>query len=669
VTATRVCAGSTSQRSPRRRRLPEAIALCIVWLALCAGHAEAVILPAQTIDGPNENIVGFGGAAMAEDGTGGLVYLKRVNGVAHVFASQYLHGTWQAPVRVDSEESFAAGWPRIGAAEDGKLIVVWATPFATEHARPVYELLGAELGPGSQTFGQATIVDPDIREATGTSPDLAVSSTGAAEVVYRVVNFQSSVPLLRPGDVVESVRMAAYDGERWSGLGAINRDSGLSMRPPTEANAPRLAIGPTGNGIVGWQEPESNGVARIWARRVFGHTVNYVMPATATTYAGAPITNDADAPSVAISKLGQAEVAYRQSYAPGSPLPGPRIFTNTLPDGESESGAEFLGAQVADAAVPGGKAALIGRPDVDVDERRESRLLYDNNGGPRVVEYNDKGVATTLSLGSPFAGSQLGAPSELASASVMNPAGGGVSAWPSVDPQGRPSVGVREDFPDGAVQTGLLSGGAGGPIGELAVGRSGLGDGLVAFQQGPIGDAAIVAAQVTAPPAQFAVSAPKGWVKPSQAKIVWAPAESADGPLNYTVVLDGSELSTPGGALRYTLDRHSLAGGTHSVQVLVTDIFGRSLLSAPAKLKVDAKAPTVRVLGAARGHAVSVRVSDPGSGLLLSAVKVSFGDGHGGHGHRSFSHRYSRPGSYELTVSARDQVGNRVTLRRRLRIA
>ena len=56
------------------------------------------------------------------------------------------------------------------------------------------------------------------------------------------------------------------------------------------------------------------------------------------------------------------------------------------------------------------------------------------------------------------------------------------------DAQGRPGVGVREDFPNGAVQTALLSGGAGGPIGEIAVGRSGLGDGLVAFQQGPIGD-------------------------------------------------------------------------------------------------------------------------------------------------------------------------------------
>ena len=84
----------------------------------------------------------------------------------------------------------------------------------------------------------------------------------------------------------------------------------------------------------------------------------------------------------------------------------------------------------------------------------------------------------------------------------MNPAGGGVSAWPSADSAGHPAVAVREDFPDGAVQTALVGGGAGGPIGELAVGRSGLGDGLIGFLQGPLGNAAIVAAQVTAPPAR-----------------------------------------------------------------------------------------------------------------------------------------------------------------------
>ncbi len=81
--------------------------------------AAAAIHAATTIDGPNEDIVAFGGVAMAEDGTGGLVYLKRYGGVAHVFISRYVSGAWQPPIEVDRAETYAASWPVIGAADGG----------------------------------------------------------------------------------------------------------------------------------------------------------------------------------------------------------------------------------------------------------------------------------------------------------------------------------------------------------------------------------------------------------------------------------------------------------------------------------------------------------------------------------------------------------------------
>lgn len=633
--------------------------MLVLALALHAKPAGAVILPAVTIDGPSEDIVGFGGVAMAEDGTGGLVYLKRVDGVAHVFVSRYAGGHWGAPIRVDTEEPFAASWPRIGAVSGGELIVVWATPFATRGGKPVYELLGALLGPGGAQFGQAMIIDSNIEEATGTSPDLAVSSTGQADVVYRVVETSvSDVPLLRPGDVVEQVRVAHFDGERWSGLGAVNRDPGVSMRSPTQANAPQIAIGPTGNGVVVWQEPDIEGVARIWARRLFGSTLDYVMPVSAASFAGSPITEDADAPSLAVTLLGQADVAYRQAGGPASPLPGPRIFLNILPNGEAASGAEFRGASIVDNAVAGGKSASIGPPSIDIDEKEDVRLLYDANGTPRVIEGDDRGLTGALSLGPPFAGA------EPFSASVMNPQGGGVSAWPSADAQGDPAVAVREDFPDGAVQTALVSGGAGGSIGELAVGRSELGDGLIAFQQGPLGNAAIVASQVTAPATEVEISAPKGWVKPSQAVVSWPPAVSADGPLRYTVVLDGRRLATPAGSFQLRLDPRGLGTGRHRVQLLAADIDGQATLSAPSTLRVDGQPPTVKIARAQGGYAVSVRVSDAYVGVVKRDVSVSFGDGHGARGRARFSHRYAHGGVYEVVVHVRDKLGNAGVVRR-----
>lgn len=644
----------TQSRLARRRRMTiSLLALAAIVLAVHAGQARAVILPAVTIDGPNENIVGFGGVAMAADGTGGLVYLERVEGVAHVFVSRYANGRWMAPIRVDTEEPFAASWPRIGAAEGGELVVVWAAPFATRQGKPVYELLGAELGPGGERFGQAIIVDPNIEEATGTSPDLAVSSTGYANVIYRVVETSVfNVPLLRQGDVVEQVRVAHFDGRRWSSLGAINRDPGVSMRPPTPANAPRVAIGQTGNGVVVWQEPDIEGVARIWARRLFASTLDYVLPVTAESFAGTPITDDADAPSVAVSRLGQADVAYRQLAGPGSPLPGPRIFLNILPNGEATSGAEFRGASIVDPAVPGGESASVGPPSIDIDEQEDLRLLYDSNGTPRVIEGNDRGLSGALSLGSPFAGS------ERSSVSVMNPKGGGVSAWPSADAAGHPAVAVREDFPGGAVQTALVGGGGGGEVGELAVGHSGAGDGLIAFRQGPLGSAAIVAARATAPASEVVISAPKTWVKPVQASVTWTPASSADGPLRYTVVLDGRRVATPAGAFRLRLDPHGLSSGRHRVQLLATDIDGQATLSAPSKLLVDGVAPAVKITRAQGGYALSVRVSDAYSGVETHAVSVSFGDGHGARGRSRFSHRYARGGIYQVVVHVRDRLGN-----------
>jgi hypothetical protein len=657
--------GAVTASTPRTapihwRALLLAAALAALALAAAARSADAVILPAVTLDGPSEDIVGFGGVAMAEDGTGGAVYLKRVQGVAHVFVARYAEGHWMSPIRVDYEQPFAASWPRIGAADGGELVVVWATPFATESGHPVDELLSATLGPGASSFGPSMIVDPDVRAGTGTSPALAMSPSGQADVVYRVVKSEegqrSSIPLLHPGDVVEEVRAAHFGGETWSSLGAINRNPGVSMRPPTQANAPQLAIGPTGNGVVVWQEPDIDGVARIWARRLFGSTLDYVMPVSAAQLGSSPIGDDADAPAVAVSRLGQAEVAYRQVAGPGSPLPGPRIFLNTLPDGESANGAEFAGASVVDSAVSGGMSATVGPPSIDTDEKQDLRLLYDSNSTPRVIEGDDRGLSGTLSLGPPFAGA------EPFSASVMNQEGGGISAWPSVDARGRPLVAVREDFPGGGVQTGLVSGGAGGPVGELAIGRSGLGDGLVAFRQGSFGDAAIVAAQATAPPVRFVVTVPKKWIKPAQATISWLPAESANGPLRYALVLDGRRLDTKPGVYSQRLDPRGLSSGPHKVQVLATDIFGQITLTPAFTVRLDAGPPRVTI--APKGGSVLVRVSDANSGVAAKSTDVSFGDGkHASKGKR-FRHRYAHGGVYQVVVKVRDKLGNSGTVRK-----
>jgi hypothetical protein len=244
----------------------------------------------------------------------------------------------------------------------------------------------------------------------------------------------------------------------------------------------------------------------------------------------------------------------------------------------------------------------------------------------------------------------------------MNPDGGGVSAWPSVEAQGHPAVAVREDFPNGAVQTGLVSGGAGGEVGELAVGRSGLGDGIVAFRQGPFGNAAIVAANVSAPPEPFVLTAPKGWVKPSQLGVSWLAATSADPPVSYHIVIDGRIAATPAGGLAAQIDPRGLSSGRHRLQILATDADGESTLTARATLRVDGTLPNVRV--SSHGTRVTVRVVDPFSGVAKRRIGISFGDGTRAGGRARFSHTYAHPGVYRIAVSVSDKVGNRGVVRR-----
>jgi PKD domain len=638
------------------------VGVALVASLALAARAGAIIQPAVTIAGPSEEIVGFGGVAMASDGSGGIVFLERVDGVAHVFVSQFIGGQWGTPVRIDTGDQFAASWPRIAAADGGELVVIWSTPFATEDGKPVQELVSSTLGPGSSQFGVPQIVDKDVGEGAGLSPDIAISTSGQADVVYRVEEELANVNLVRPGDVSEQVRVAHFEGERWTVLGAINRDPEISMRPPTQANAPQIALGPTGNGIVVWQEPEISGVARIWARRLFGTSLDYVMPVSATTFNGKPINQDADAPSVAFSALGQADVAYRQNTGPGSPLSSPKVFLSVLPNGESASGSEFQAAELADPSAP--PATAVGRPSIDIDEQESVRLMYSDGDSPRVVEGTDLGLTGTVPLGPAVVGSALAPANELPLASVMNPDGGGVSAWPSATASGAPALAVREDFPGGAVQTGLLAGGAGGPIGELAVARSGLGDGLVAFQQGPLGNAAIVAALASAPPQRFVSNIPKGWQHGSHVGISWAAPASANAPLTYSVYVDGRRQAAPSASLSLTLNLKAIGSGTHEVQILATDRLGQQTLGPQTRLLVDATSPSVSVTHAEHSSRVAIAIKDAVSGLATGTVRVSFGDGHTVNGKARLSHTYAHAGTYTIAIRARSRAGNERVVRK-----
>ena len=284
---------------------------------------------------------------------------------------------------------------------------MWATPFATDNGKPVYELVGSTARPRARrSSAPRSIIDPDIEEATGTSPDLAVSSTGQADVVYRVVRAQQHD---RPAAASRRCRGAgarralrrASAGRTWA-RSIATRASRCARPPPRTRRRSRSARPATAS---------SSGRSRNRRRRAHLGTAplrkharlrdagQRRRPSTARRSARTPKRRASRSRGSARPRSPTGSAA-----GAGSPLPGPRIFLNILPDGESASGSEFLGASVADNAVAGGKLASIGPPEHR--HRRtaqDMRLLYDANGTPRVVEGNDHGLTGTLSLGPPFA--------------------------------------------------------------------------------------------------------------------------------------------------------------------------------------------------------------------------------------------------------------------------
>ncbi len=651
--------GLSSQRTWTRAAQLQALVL----LALCAwsANAQAVIHPAQVIDGPSGGVVDVDGAAMAPDGTGGIVYRKVVDGVVHIFVARFVGDAFRAPIEVDGGQPFAGSSPRLAAGDGGRLLVVWGEPWGEVGNVTQYELLGSELDPGAEGFGQAIVIDHNVGDASALLPSLSMAANGKADVAYRVVtnNFgresASTVPQLRPGDELMDVRVARFNGLTWSALGAVNRYAQATMRVPTVANAPVIATDLAGNAVVVWQEPEIGGTARIWARRVFGGALGNVLQVSPDTWMGAQIDADADAPALALSNLGEARVVFRLQGGPGSPFGVPRLLTNLLGGETNPHGSAFTGASL----LPGISGASVGPPSVSIDPT--------GNGGAFMVSYDLAGAAGAITgeestLGSP---TTLGPSSSEAVLATFNPAGGGTTAWQTTGSGGLPVVAVRESFASGEWQQAQLAGASTGLTKNLVIGGSGLGDALIGFEQGSPGFQQVVGALVQAPPAPFDVTTPLGWVRSTAAAVSWTPAPDALGAVTYSVLVGGQVKARGLRGLSFRISARALGDGAHKVQVIAADPAGQQTFSAQSSLRVDANPPIVERRVLRRSRTVVVRVHDAASGAKAGSTRIAWGDGAHTNGRLKARHTYAHGGRFVIVARVRDRVGNhaKVSLR------
>src|SRR5262245_29431986 len=341
-------------------------ALLAVLLLACASPALAAISETSLIDGPSPDVLDIGGVAMSEDGSGGIVYRKRVDGRPHIFAAQFTGGEWRPPQRVDLGQNFESSWPRIGAGNRGRLVVTWVQEFGPGSDR----MFSAAIDPGATRFQAPVPVDFNVGEATATYPSLAMNRGGTAYLAYRVITDTS--PANPPGYLGADVKVARYGGSLWSVLGSVmDRNPSVPVRTPTAANSPRVGIDIQGNGIVAFQEPGDDFVDRIWARRLFGGTFGIPLQVSPSEWEGAPLRGPADAFSLDVAGFSQGAVAFRQQPGEGGKLGSPRIMVNEIPDQYSEGAGAFGAARLVD----GNARAGVGPPSVAVTPLSSFRAM------------------------------------------------------------------------------------------------------------------------------------------------------------------------------------------------------------------------------------------------------------------------------------------------------
>lgn len=648
--------GTPSAGQPGRLMNSRVAAALTTGLLLAApASAQAVISDVTTIDGPSADVVELGGTAMSEDGTGGIVYLKREAGRSHVFAAQYVAGAWRAAQRVDLGQNFDSSWARIGAGDGGRLVVTWVQEFGADSDR----MFSAALDPGARRFQSPVPIDFNVGEATATFPSLAMSRGGQAYLAYRVVTDTGSQN--PPGYLGADVRLARYGGSLWSAVGRVDRNPAIPVRAPTAANSPKVSIDVQNQGIVAFHEPDDDFVDRVYARRVFGSSTSIPLLVSPQSFEGAPLRGPADGFSLDSAGFGQGAIAFRQQPGEGGKLPGTRIFVNEISDVFTETSGVFGGARVVDGA----PRTNVGFPSIAVTP------------GTDFLAGFGSGAATLLGNGNEAEVGEVTRLDDDASAAAGDPvvdlaeSGAAVSAWKDLR-GGRGAVNVVERRADGVPEAVRVSAPRGGTVSSLLLGGSGRGDGIVAFQQGSSSFGQIAAAVVDAPPSDFFILLPDGWQRRSRVPIAWDPSFNSVSEVRYSVSVDDEPVLEGIRARKARLGARALDNGRHQVQIFALDGAGQETGSQTAELLIDRRRPRARLR--VRGRTLTVSLRDGRkrqvSGLRRGATRVRFarsGKAKRVRGLR-IRKRYTRPGVYRVSVRARDRAGNRLTLKRKVRI-
>ncbi|MEA2149975.1 MAG: hypothetical protein QOD69_1805 [Solirubrobacteraceae bacterium] len=597
--------------------------LTAALVALPAAPARAGIFLGDPVDGPGpgSEVQSLGDLDLARDGTGALTYVKRVDGVDGIFVSRFAGGVFAPGERVDGGVGGNGSQPVVGASDAERLAVVFVS--------------GGTVYGVARPAGQGFLAPTPL--GIGSDPSVALSINGTA-----YASFTSG------GDV----RVARLD-RRSNTWGLLEQPA--DVLPADAAGAgtarSRVAISADGVGVVTWGE---NG--HVFARKMFGMALsNAPQDLTPPTFEDRATTT-ADLPDIdAEDDSSFAWVVFRQAFAGG----GARILARR------QRGTAFDPPVAIDA----GGTEPAREPDIDINGRGVG--LATTSGavtGQPIAALLDRDA---FDAGTGIFGPSAAAPAAAAAMSENNNGFvasvlGGVGEPPFVRVLAYDDRKPSREFVVSRPELGAVHPELGF---DAAVDRAS--GGIVAWVQGEPGARVIAASLFDREPGSFRGFTSAQCCQPALARLTWSASFGLWGVQRYEVRVDGA-LAGETTSTELTLTT-PLTGPTHHWQVTAIDIRGQTRRTRTRLLRVDSLAPRISVAYRRKKHvvAVSARAGDiGGAGTRTSGIRsivISWGDataGASGTSRVRARHRYAKPGTYALEITARDRAGNARVSRR-----
>ncbi|HEX8053792.1 MAG TPA: PKD domain-containing protein [Thermoleophilaceae bacterium] len=621
--------------------------LTLAVLALCAAPAQAAFFPGESIDGPAD-ILRVTDIDTAQDGGSAVVYLKRTEGVPHVWTVRMTNGIWGQPEQLDVGQAGESSDPHVAVSDGGRVVAVWIN--------------GGRLFSAVRATGETPWTAPiEVHAGPVQHVSVGMSVHGVGYAAFSV------------GGASRDVRAARLSGTTWTAFAdpldyEAERDAG-------GGRGPRIAAAADGTALAAWEEVAANGGRRVFVRRVLRDRLSaYPAEVSVPQLEGRP-GGAARNPEVGMdwdSSFGW--VAVEQDFVDNG-VNRSRVF------GRRIVGVGLEDPLLLDSLQWGGTDSATD-PDLDVTGRLRALAAstlepYDGVAGA-VLQIDVFGPIGRLD-------GPVG-PVDPDPTVAHSSNGEGAFAWhEDANVHGR--YWNRDEVLEGDTP---LANPEFGPV-QAALGidssANRLGEVAIAFVQGGPLERRLVVSHWDRPlRAITPATATQNWQANRRPQLRWGRVTELWGSAQYRVEINGQPVvTTASTAFDLPFD---LPDGSHPWRIVTIDRRGQETPGLERRLNIDATRPVAELAttGTLRaGQSIRFVARDdpppqppPAAGAPpppairtsgLERVTASFGDRTRGTGTRELRHVFRKKGNYRVRLVVRDRAGNQAIVKLLVKVA